>query len=175
MFKDKYTQFYNAATRRVLELAEEIDTRTDDVLFERRYALRDIVLVLRKNYQDYLFRDKYMGNMQFVGFNAYPKGFCALSMICIYKLYGGGDVWIPSAIRLGAWENAPVVFLREKLTGRVFDVTCDQFFTLDNNDNFKQMDIPYYLGTPINRTVEQMRTPKKKEFVDDIVKDLNER
>ena len=106
---NEYLAKYDAATRKVLETAQRIDSVMLDK-FDAEYTLYDISYVLRNKFKDAAFRKKYVGNMPFMGFVPYPKGFCALSTICIYNLYGGDTVWQPSAIKLGAWEHAPVVF-----------------------------------------------------------------
>ena len=114
-----YVARYDAATRRVLENAAKID-RFAMPIINAPYSLYKIASVLRQKYKDHLFRDKYVGDMQFEGFTPYPKGFCALSSICVYELYGGADIWVPSAIHLGDWEHAPVVFLRDINFGIAF-------------------------------------------------------
>ena len=120
-----YLAKYDAATRKVLETAQRIDSVMLDK-FDAEYTLYDISYVLRNKFKDAAFRKKYVGNMPFMGFVPYPKGFCALSTICIYNLYGGDTVWQPSAIKLGAWEHAPVVFLRNRELDIPFDTTGDQ-------------------------------------------------
>ncbi len=160
-----YLDFYEAATQKVLERAALID-RFARSEFDAHYSLQDIAFVLRNKYKDHLFRDRYVGDMQFLGFTPYPKGFCALSAICIYELYGGGDIWTPSAIKLGDWEHAPVVFLRDKLNGIAFDPTGDQFAPLR---------VPYEVGSPINKTIKQMRTPNKEKFIKEIQQELDRR
>jgi len=166
----EYLNSYEAATKKVLERAEQID-RFALSEFEARYSLRDIAFVLRNKYKDFLFRDRYVGDMQFQGFTPYPKGFCALSAICVYELYGGADIWLPSAIKLGVWDYAPVVFLRDVRNGIAFDPTGDQFM----DKHFVQMHVPYELGTPINKTVKQMRTPNKERFIKEIKQELDGR
>ncbi len=162
---DDYIKKYDAATKLVLDQARRID---DFALkeFDAHYTLYDIAYVLRQKYKDHLFRDRYVGDMQFMGFTPYPKGFCALSTICIYNLYGGADVWVPSAIKLGVWEYAPVVFLRDKQFDIPFDATGDQFAPLR---------VPYELGTPINKRMSDMRTPNKEKFMAEIKKELDRR
>lgn len=95
-----YIKKYDAATQRVLAQAREID-RFALQEFDAQYTLYDISYVLRQKFKDHLFRDRYVGDMQFMGFTPYPKGFCALSTICVYNLYGGDEIWTPSAIKLG--------------------------------------------------------------------------
>lgn len=162
---NEYIKSYDAATRKVLERASQLDRLLLDK-FDAKYTLYDIAYVLRNKYKDHLFRDKYVGDMQFLGFTPYPKGFCALSSICIYELYGGDQVWTPSAIHLGDWEYAPVVFLRDKFNDIAFDATGDQFAPLR---------VPYELGTPINRPMDKMRTPNKHEFIRQIKQELDKR
>ena len=161
----EYTKSYDDATRKVLERAAQLDRFLLDK-FDAQYTLNDITYVLRSKYKDPLFRDKYVGDMQFRGFTPYPKGFCALSSICIYELYGGDQIWTPSAIHMGSWEYAPVVFLRDNFNGIAFDVTGDQFAPLR---------VPYELGTPINRPMDKMRTPNKHEFIRQIKQELDKR
>ncbi len=160
-----YLDSYEAATQKVLKLAAKID-RFALSEFDAQYKLQDIAYVLRSKYKDHLFRDRYVGDMQFQGFTPYPKGFCALSAICVYELYGGADIWIPSAIKLGTWEHAPVVFLRDVRNEIAFDPTGDQFAPLR---------VPYELGTPINKTVRQMHTPNKERFIKEIKQELDRR
>ena len=160
-----YVDRYDAATRRVLENAAKID-RFAMPIINAPYSLYKIASVLRQKYKDHLFRDKYVGDMQFEGFTPYPKGFCALSSICVYELYGGADIWVPSAIHMGDWEHAPVVFLRDKNFGIAFDATGDQFAPLR---------VPYELGTPINRPIGKMRTPNKEAFIQQIKQELDKR
>ncbi len=160
-----YVARYDAATRRVLENAAKID-RFAMPIINAPYSLYKIASVLRQKYKDHLFRDKYVGDMQFEGFTPYLKGFCALSSICVYELYGGADIWVPSAIHLGDWEHAPVVFLRDKNFGIAFDATGDQFAPLR---------VPYELGTPINRPIGKMRTPNKEAFIQQIKQELDKR
>ncbi len=160
-----YIKKYDAATQRVLAKAREID-RFALQEFDAQYTLYDISYVLRQKFKDHLFRDRYVGDMQFMGFTPYPKGFCALSTICIYNLYGGDEIWTPSAIKLGAWEYAPVVFLRDNLFDIPFDTTGDQFAPLR---------VPYELGTPINKRVRDMKTPNKERFIAEIKKELDRR
>lgn len=161
----EYIKQYDAATRRVLELANQIDSFALRE-FDAQYRLADIAYVLRNKFKDHLFRDRYVGDMQFMGFTPYPKGFCALSSICIYNLYGGNEIWTPSAIKLGAWEYAPVVFLRDNRFDIAFDVTGDQFAPLR---------VPYELGTPINKRVKDMKTPNKEKFLAEIKQELDRR
>ena len=100
MTTDEYLKQYDAATRKVMALAAQIDARVrDEYLLE--YRLQDITYVLRSKFRDAAFRKRYVGNLPFNGFVPYPKGFCALSTICIYNLYGGDSIWRPSAIKLG--------------------------------------------------------------------------
>lgn len=160
-----YLKKYDAATQKVLEQAKKIDrVARDEICAE--HSLYDIAYVLREKYKDPVFRNKYVGNLPFNGFIPYPKGFCALSTICVYELYGGDELWVPSAIKLGAWEHAPVVFMRDKIFDEPFDATGDQFAPLR---------VPYELGTPINRSMRDMKTPNKKKFVAEIRKALNGR
>ncbi len=70
----KYLDSYEAATQKVLELAAKID-RFALSEFDAQYKLQDIAYVLRSKYKDHLFRDRYVGDMQFQGFTPYPKGF----------------------------------------------------------------------------------------------------
>ncbi len=165
MDNNEYIKKYDAATRRVLELASNIDSFALRE-FDAQYRLTDITYVLRKKFKDHLFRDRYVGNLPFMGFVPYPKGFCALSTICIYNLYGGDEIWTPSAIKLGAWEHAPVVFLRDRMFDTPFDVTGDQFAPLR---------VPYELGEPINRRMRDMKTPNKEKFLAEIKKELDGR
>ena len=160
-----YIKKYDAATQRVLAKAREID-RFALQEFDAQYTLYDISYVLRQKFKDHLFRDRYVGDMQFMGFTPYPKGFCALSTICIYNLYGGDEIWTPSAIKLGAWEYAPVVFLRDNRFDIPFDTTGDKFAPLR---------VPYELGTPINKRVRDMKTPNKERFIAEIKKELDRR
>lgn len=160
-----YIKKYDAATQRVLAKAREID-RFALQEFDAQYTLYDISYVLRQKFKDHLFRDRYVGDMQFMGFTPYPKGFCALSTICIYNLYGGDGIWTPSAIKLGAWEYVPVVFLRDNRFDIPFDTTGDQFAPLR---------VPYELGTPINKRVRDMKTPNKERFIAEIKKELDRR
>lgn len=164
MDKD-YIARYDAATQKVLEQASKID-RFALNQFDAQYTLYDITYVLRNKFKDHLFRDRYVGDMQFMGFVPYPKGFCALSTICIYNLYGGEDLWLPSAIKLGSWEYAPVVFLRDRFSDLPFDTTGDQFAPLR---------VPYELGTPINKRIKDMKTPNKEKFIAEIKRELDRR
>ena len=160
-----YVARYDAATRRVLENAAKID-RFAMPIINAPYSLYKIASVLRQKYKDHLFRDKYVGDMQFEGFTPYPKGFCALSSICVYELYGGADIWVPSAIHLGDWEHAPVVFLRDKNFGIAFEATGDQF---------APHRVPYEQRTPLNRPIGKMRTPNKEAFIQQIKQELDKR
>ena len=160
--KDYKSQF-DRATRKVQILASEID-RDFMPLYDLQYSLYDIVTVLRDKYADPSFRKKYVGDMTFNGFVPWTKGFCALTAICIYNLYGGDAIWEPSAIKLGSWEYAPVVFLRDRMHGRAFDPTGDQFAPLN---------VPYNVGTPINKRMQDMKTPNKNKFIQDITDELN--
>ncbi len=160
---EKYKKSYDAATQRLLEQARKID----DVClgrFDAQYTLYDITYVLRKLYADHLFRDKFVGHHQFLGFTPWPKGFCALSSICVYELYGQDLVWLPSAIKMGAWEHAPVVYMHNRFTNTPFDTTGDQFAPLI---------VPYDLGEPINKSMQQMRTPNKAEFIKRVKQELD--
>lgn len=158
-----YEKSYNHATKKLLDLASRLDA-VSMPMFEAQYTLYDITYALRDLYSQFLFRKKFVGNQEFNGFVPWPKGFCALSSICIYELYGGNIVWEPSAIKLGAWDYAPVVFLRNNFTGDAFDPTGDQFAPLN---------VPYELGTPINRSVKDLKTPNKAEFVRNVKKYLD--
>jgi hypothetical protein len=160
-----YIASYDKATRKILELAAQID-RDFMPLYDMQYSLTSIVTVLRDKYKQQSFRKKYVGNMPFNGFVPYTKGFCALSAICIYTLYGGDAVWEPSAIKLGTWEHAPVVFLRDRMHNRAFDPTGDQF---------NPLVVPYDIGTPINKRVQDMKTPNKNMFIREIMTELEKR
>ena len=156
---------YNKATKKVRELAAKIDADFMP-LYDMEYSLTSIVDVLRDKYRDPVFRHKYVGNLPFNGEIPWTKGFCALTTICVYNLYGGDAVWEPSAIKLGSWEHAPVVFLRDRMRDRAFDPTGDQFAPLV---------VPYEVGTPINRRMQDMKTPNKNMFIKEIVKELDKR
>lgn len=158
-----YIKLYDDATKKVLEQASKIDRRALKE-FDAKYTLYDITYVLRNKYKDHLFRDRYVGDMQFQGFTPYPKGFCALTTIAIYNLYGGPVIWDPYAIKVGTWDHAPVVFLQEIETGNAFDPTGDQFAPLR---------VPYELGTPINRRIQDMKTPNKDLFIKQIKQELD--
>ena len=158
-----YTDEYNRATQRTLSMASQIDHDYLDQ-YDLQYSLHDITYVLRQKYQDPSFRRRYVGNLPFNGFVPWPKGFCALTAICIYTLYGGDTIWKPTAIKLGTWEHAPVVFLRDRLRNRAFDPTGDQFAPLI---------VPYDIGTPIIRRMQDMKTPNKNMFINEIVNELN--
>ena len=160
-----YKKSYDMATRKLLTQASEID-RVCLSYFDAQYTLYEIVYVLRNLYADEKFRRKFVGQDIFRGFVPWTKGFCALSSICIYELYGGGDVWVPSAIKLGAWEHAPVVFLENKFTGAAFDTTGDQFAPLV---------VPYNVGEPINKRMRDMKTPNKAEFIKRVKQELDRR
>ncbi len=165
MNTQEYLQKYDAATRKILEQATKIDMAVHGK-FDAEYKLQDIASVLRRKFKDHIFRDKYVGDMPFMGFVPYPKGFCALSAICIYNLYGGDEIWTPSAIKLGTWEYAPVVYLQNRELDIPFDTTGDQFAPLR---------VPYELGTPINKRVRDMKTPNKEKFIAEIKKELDRR
>lgn len=160
-----YVAEYDRATRRVLELASQID-RDFMPVYDMQYSLENIVEVLRTKYKDPSFRKKYVGDLPFNGFVPWTKGFCALSAICIYNLYGGDEVWLPSAIKLGTWEHAPVVFLRDRMRNRAFDPTGDQFAPLV---------VPYDIGTPIIKRMQDMKTPNKNMFIKEIRDELDRR
>ena len=160
-----YIKKYDDATQKLLAQAAQIDAAVLPYA-DVQYTLYDITYTLRKMYKNHAFRDKFVGDMPFNGFVPWTKGFCALSSICIYELYGGDAVWEPSAIKLGAWEHAPVVYLRNRFTDTPFDTTGDQFAPLR---------VPYELGTPINRPMHKMNTPNKTEFVKRIITELDRR
>lgn len=162
---ENYKKSYDAATQKLLRLAAEID-RASLSRFDAQYTLYDIVYVLRNLYADEKFRRKFVGQDAFRGFVPWPKGFCALSSVCIYELYGGGEVWGPSAIKMGAWEHAPVVYLQNKFTDMPFDTTGDQFAPLV---------VPYHLGEPINKCMRDMKTPNKAEFIKRVKQELDRR
>lgn len=161
----EYKKLYDAATQKVLKQAAAIDNAVS-AFFETQYSLYDITRVLRNLYADHLFRDKFVGHQQFNGFTPWPKGFCALSSICIYELYGGDEMWEPSAIKLGTWEYAPVVFLRNRFTNEAFDTTGDQFAPLT---------VPYNIGESINKRMNDMKTPNKAEFIKRVKAELEKR
>lgn len=158
-----YIKNYNVATKKLLEQARRIDDAASRE-FDVQYSLRDITYVLRSKYLDPAFRKKYVGNLPFRGFVPYTKGFCALTAICVYELYGGDSIWTPSAIKLGAWEHAPVVFLRDNILDIPFDPTGDQFMPLR---------VPYEVGTPINKRMRDMKTQNKTKFIAEIQKELD--
>ncbi len=160
-----YVKQYNDATAKILAQARAIDRVTLPKM-TLPYSLEDITKTLRRMYADHLFRDKYVGDMQFMGWTPWPKGFCALTAICVYNLYGGDAVWRPSAIHLGDWEHAPVVFLEHVDTGIAFDPTGDQFSPLR---------VPYEVGSPINKRIQDMRTPNKEKFIQQIKSELDRR
>lgn len=160
---EDYKKSYDLATQKLLKQASVIDSFSLQ-MFDAQYTLHDITYALRTLYADNKFRNRFVGTQQFQGFTPWAKGFCALSSICIYELYGEASVWEPSAIKLGTWEHAPVVFLRNKFSDEAFDPTGDQFAPLD---------VPYNLGTPINRSIKDMRTPNKTEFIRLVKKHLD--
>lgn len=162
---ENYKKTYDMATQKLLRQAAEID-RGSLSRFDAQYTLYDIVYVLRNLYADEKFRRKFVGQDAFQRFVPWTKGFCALSSICIYELYGGGDVWEPSAIKPGVWEYAPVVYLQNKFTNRPFDTTGDQFAPLV---------VPYHLGEPINKHMRDMKTPNKAEFIKRVKHELDRR
>ncbi len=90
---ENYKKSYDAATRKLLSQAADID-RMCLQHFDAQYTLYDITYVLRSLYADEKFRRKFVGQNIFRGFVPWTKGFCALSSICIYELYGGSDVWV---------------------------------------------------------------------------------
>lgn len=162
---ENYKKSYDAATRRLLSHAADID-RMCLQHFDAQYTLYDITYVLRSLYADEKFRRKFVGQNIFRGFVPWTKGFCALSSICIYELYGGSELWVPSAIKLGAWEHAPVVYLQNKFTDAPFDTTGDQFAPLV---------VPYHVGEPINKRMRDMKTPNKAEFIKRVKQELDRR
>lgn len=161
---ENYKKTYDMATQKLLRQAAEID-RVSLSQFDAQYTLHGIVYVLRNLYADEKFRRKFVGQDIFRGFVPWTKG-GALSSICIYELYGGGDVWEPSAIKLGAWEHAPVVYLQNKFTNMPFDTTGDQFAPLV---------VPYHVGEPINKRMRDMKTPNKAEFIKRVKHELDRR
>lgn len=146
---------FEDATQKLLARAAEIDRLTLDK-FDAQYTLYDITYALRSLYKDSVFREKYVGHAVGDADVPWAKGFCALSTIATYELYGGAAVWTPSAIRMDAWKYGPVVFLRHNDTGIAFDTTGDQFAPLR---------VPYEVGSPINRKMSDMRTPNKEDFI----------
>lgn len=160
-----YVKQYDAATKKILTQAAQIDAAVMPYA-DVQYSLYDITYTLRKMYRDNAFRKKFVGELPFNGFVPWTKGFCALSSICIYELYGGDTVWNPSAIKMGAWEHAPVVYLQNRFTDTPFDTTGDQFAPLR---------VPYELGEPINKRMKDMKTPNKTEFVKRIIMELDRR
>ena len=160
-----YVKQYDAATQKLLAQAAQIDAAVMPYA-DVQYSLYDITYTLRKMYKDPTFRRKFVGDLPFNGFVPWPKGFCALSSICVYELYGGDTVWKPSAIKMGAWEHAPVVYMHNRFTDMPFDTTGDQFAPLR---------VPYELGEPINRPMHKMTTPNKAEFVRRIIAELEKR
>lgn len=120
---------FNKATKRILELVSKIDNAFSQIV-DVQYPLFDIANILRKKYLDPRFRNKYVGNMMFNGTVPYAKGFCALSAICIYNLYGGDEIFAP-------------------------------------------LIVPYDVGTPINKRIQDMKTPNKSMFIRKIINELN--
>ena len=162
---NNYKTQYDLATQKLLQQAAAVDSVVKKYV-DVQYSLYDITYVLRKLYANPAFRNKFVGTAQFNGFVPWTKGFCALSSICIYELYGGIDVWEPSAIKLGKWEYAPVVYLQNRFTDTPFDTTGDQFAPLV---------VPYNIGEPINKRMKDMKTPNKAEFVRLVKRELDRR
>ena len=160
-----YVKQYDMATQKLLAQAAQIDAAVMPYA-DVQYSLYDITYTLRKMYKNPAFRRKFVGDLPFNGFVPWTKGFCALSSICIYELYGGDNVWEPSAIKIGSWEHAPVVYLQNRFTHTHFDTTGDQFAPLC---------VPYELGEPINKRVKDMKTPNKTDFVKRIIAELERR
>ncbi|MDR0726555.1 MAG: hypothetical protein LBF37_00660 [Rickettsiales bacterium] len=153
------TESYNKATEAVLANARKIDL---SVSAKFEYSLEQMVTVLRDLYKNKKFRNKFIDKDIFKDEYVYPsKGFCALSSVCIYELYGGSGVWELQAIKLGTWEHAPVVFLRDKLNWTAFDTTGDQFAPLI---------VPYQLGQPVNK---KLNPTKKTEFIKLVKRELD--
>ena len=63
---DEYIKKYDLATKRVLENAQKIDSVALQHI-DTQYTLYDIANVLRDKFKDHLFRDRYVGDMQFMG------------------------------------------------------------------------------------------------------------
>ena len=86
-----YEESYNQATKKLLDLASRLDV-VSMPRFDAQYKLYDITYALRDLYSQFMFRKKFVGNQEFNGFVPWSKGFCALSSICIYELYGGNVI-----------------------------------------------------------------------------------
>ena len=93
-----YIKKYDDATQKLLAQAAQIDAAVLPYA-DVQYTLYDITYTLRKMYKNHAFRDKFVGDTPFNGFVPWTKGFCALSSICIYELYGGDAVWEPISPR----------------------------------------------------------------------------
>lgn len=66
-------------------------------------------------------------------------GFCYVASEIIYHLFGGKDVWKKCSIFKSKWEHGSHVYLENKETGDILDITDDQFIDMD-------IHIPYDLG-----------------------------
>jgi hypothetical protein len=159
MHDEKITAYDNA-TRKILDQARQVDLRAA-AKFEAEYSLAEIVSVMRGLFKNPRFRKKFSVDIFFADQVVYPaKGFCALSSMCVYELYGGGAFWDFQAITMGSGDHAPVVFLRDIFDWIPFDATGDQFAPLA---------VPYELGQPINR---KLNPAGQKEFIRQVQREL---
>lgn len=77
-------------------------------------------------------------------------GFCRAANFAFLYLMGDKD-WQLMYITENAWVHGPHFFLRHRKTGKVLDITADQYTDL-------KYEIPYDLGAPIGIDEEGERT-----------------
>ena len=152
-----YAEFFKSGTHEIVKVAHQIETAAIHQGLNFKHKLVDVVYELRHLYSDRLFRDKFVGAHQFID-APWDRGMCALTAKSLYTLFPG--LFEAQAIKIGSWEHAPVVFVRDKLLGLPLDPTGQQFAPLV---------VPYELGVPLNR---ELQTPNSAEFIKIIEKRL---
>ena len=155
-----YAQRYEEFTTATVKLAEKIHDANREKVANVKYTLPQITMALRNIYKDPIFHEKFVSSK--MSDNKWSSGFCAMASVIIYEMYGGDAVWNMMAIRPGAWERGPVVFLQDKATGINFGTTGEHFYP---------ETIPYEVGKPLD--VTRLKTPNKDVLKNVLLFELN--
>jgi hypothetical protein len=90
-------------------------------------------------------------------------GFCLPASEVIYRLCGGKDKWQGMSISRKDWKHGGHVYLQDRTTGEILDITADQY-------TGKGLAIPYHLGK--DRSFQDISSDQAKKLAKAIGIDL---
>ncbi|MCR4917570.1 MAG: hypothetical protein K5912_01340 [Alphaproteobacteria bacterium] len=133
--------FFKSATVQLL-------SKIDEMGIHNANAAKELVVAMRKGFMNDGVRRQVFGNKLADDMSPYAaNGFCAAS--CILFLLVVGDAFELNYID-DMWTFGPHYFLKQKSSGRVLDLTFDQFAQEGISA------IPYDMGRPVKPTKYSM-------------------